>query len=458
MAEPDTDVLTPDEEDEQRRRAKENNIAGSIGTPVARPGTVTTSPLPAPTIDRSKLPMVGEAPNMQPPEMPPSSPVSISGTHQIPPYPTPEQSKAAAMEAQGPPQYHGLNRVLDTIGQVIPGGAGVEAASGLGTIGHQVRLNRQEAAAGEEQGREKAALGEQESQAKIGEQEALGAEHEAQTGKTEAETGQIGKMSTVSVNGISYQVPMKDVEKLIGTNLSNETKQTTTAENVAGREIVAGKNQEGALQRERETNASKEKIAQWADYSREHTEEIRGKFQSGTLKWGMLDGKPVMFDGKTGQVVDTGALQPQPTSQTRAMGEQGGAISFMVPPLLEQIDALKDEIGPFAGRFDRAYVNRLGANDPAFASLDEGLQFFASGVARAHFGARGAAAATSEFKKYLTQSQSVDDLKARINTANDWMQNYARMAGAAGGGGGAAQPSAQPAAGGNKVLVEGKDF
>jgi hypothetical protein len=240
--------------------------------------------------------------------------------------------------------------------------------------------------------------------------------------------------------------------------MQGEVKKETTGETVAGREIVAGKNQEAATTRERETNASKEKIAQWNNRTKEDVAQYRVQFGEGTLKWGQVGGKPVMFNDKTGQIVDVGGLEPQPTAQTRAMGEQGGAISFMVPPLLEQIDALKDEIGPFAGRFDRAYVNRLGANDPAFASLDEGLQLFASGVARAHFGARGAAAATSEFKKYLTQSQSVDDLKARINTANDWMQNYARMAGAAGGGGGAAQPSAQPAAGGNKVLVEGKDF
>jgi hypothetical protein len=440
MADPDTELLTPEDEEEQKRR----QVAGSIGTPIARPGTVTTSPLPAPTINRANLPMVGEPMSERPPEMgsQPQPPVTISGTSQIPPYPTPEQSKAAAMEATpyhlpGHGFLHGLAKVGDTIAGMTTIGRAAEEAGHFGTFGHEATLAEQERKAAEEQGREKAAEGQQESQAKIGEQGALEAEHEAQTGKTEKETEQIGKMSSATVNGVTYQVPTKDLEKLIGTGLTNETKKATTEETNKTKEQIASEGNQTKKDINAATNESREKIAQWSNRSKEDVARIRGQFQTGSLKWGMLDGKPVLFDSKTAQIHDIGALQPQPTSQTRAMGEQGGAISFMVPPLLEQIDALKDEIGPFAGRFDRAYVNKLGANDPAFASLDEGLQFFASGVARAHFGARGAAAATSEFKKYLTQSQSVDDLKARIQAADGWMQNYAKLSGAANAGGGA---------------------
>lgn len=225
------EVLSPEEEEQRRRQ-----IAGSIGTPA--------KPVAPPTINRSSLPMIGDASQERPPEMPASSPVTISGTAQIPPYPTPEQSKAAAMEAQGLPQYHGLNRVLDTIGQVIPGGAAVEAASGLGTIGHQVRLNRQEAAAGEEQGREKAAEAGQETQARIGEQEALTTEHGAQTGKLEAETDIARKNAenvtiTDSQGHVIGNVPRGKAEDLIKALSQIQGKHEDVKTNADTREDVA---------------------------------------------------------------------------------------------------------------------------------------------------------------------------------------------------------------------------
>lgn len=184
--------------------------------------------------------------------------------------------------------------------------------------------------------------------------------------------------------------------------------------------------QAGADTRTQETNANRLQIAQLKD------QELRDGLTRGTLTWGQLGGEPVLFNNVTGEVFHTGGLAQNPTGQTRSMGEAASVVSGMTPALLSQIDALAPQLGAFQGRFNQAYVSRMGANDPQFSSLDEGLQLYASGVARAHFGARSTGAA-SEFKRYLTEAQTADDLKARIQTADQWMNQYSRRAGLGGG-------------------------
>lgn len=116
-----------------------------------------------------------------------------------------------------------------------------------------------------------------------------------------------------------------------------------------------------------------------------------------------------------------------PTSQSRSMAEMAQTVTQQVPDLLSQIDALKAKIGPAAGRWNQMWVNRAGMNDPDFAGLDQDLDLFASALVRTHFGARGGQGYREALKKDFSMAQSPEDLKARIQHADQWLTGYANM-------------------------------
>jgi hypothetical protein len=117
-----------------------------------------------------------------------------------------------------------------------------------------------------------------------------------------------------------------------------------------------------------------------------------------------------------------------PTSQSRSMAEMANTVTQQVPSLLGQIDALKQKIGPAAGRWNQLWTNHAGFNDPDFAGLDQDLDLFASALVRTHFGGRGGQGYREALKKNFTEAQSPDDLKARIQHAETWLQGYANIA------------------------------
>jgi hypothetical protein len=116
------------------------------------------------------------------------------------------------------------------------------------------------------------------------------------------------------------------------------------------------------------------------------------------------------------------------SAANRGRAEFAKTVIDQVPALNSEIDALSDKIGPGAGRWNDFWVNKAGANDPAFAGLDQDLGLYASAVAVTHFGARGGGQHFIEaLKKDFSQAQSPEDLKARIASANKWLTGYANM-------------------------------
>lgn len=122
-----------------------------------------------------------------------------------------------------------------------------------------------------------------------------------------------------------------------------------------------------------------------------------------------------------------------PTSQSRGMSEMANTVIAQVPTLLGQIDALKDKIGPAAGRWNELWVKKAGLNDPDFAGLDQDLDLFASALVRTHFGGRGGQGYREALKKDFSMAQSPEDLKSRIQHAETWLQGYANIANKGGG-------------------------
>ncbi len=150
-------------------------------------------------------------------------------------------------------------------------------------------------------------------------------------------------------------------------------------------------------------------------------------------------------DGKTpgklmriypGQAMPTGAItmagenkMNTPTAQMQARGEMAKTVSVMVPKIVSQVDALANKIGPASGRWNEAWVNKAGMDDPQFAKLDQDLKMFATGVVVTHFGMRGGQDIRKALEKDFGEAQSPEDLKARLLGVDDWLQGYAKAKG-----------------------------
>ena len=135
-----------------------------------------------------------------------------------------------------------------------------------------------------------------------------------------------------------------------------------------------------------------------------------------------------------------------PTAQSRSMAEMAKTVVAMTPDLLSQVDALNEKIGPAAGRWNEFWVKGVGADDPAFAGLDQDLDLYASALVRTHFGGRGGQGYREALKKDFRMAQSPEDLKSRIQHADKWLQGYAAMANSpAAGGAPAASHAVAPA-------------
>lgn len=477
------DVLTPEEE-EQRRRAKENDIAGSIGTPVAKPGTVTTSPLPAPAIDRSKLPIIGDMPSDRPPEMPASSPVTIAGTGAIPPYPTPEQSKAAELQQQHREHpLHGLARVADTIAGATTIGRAVEEAGRFGTYGREAAEGEQNARAAEEQGREKAAEGEQKSTADIAKTGAESTELAQRGGEEEARGKALGQTVTETLpGGITKSVPIS-VYKTDQGAAANLRKMGLDANGnpIPEANLAPGEKQQIALSRAKQDLAEAQ-----ADLDRFKADPNSPMYKMVQERMSLAEKRYDLALKEFGFNYEPAILSPQeqntlptdvsgnvvglhsplkPGQQTINAAQRAQNVAGQIPRLTEEIKEMAASLGPIPGRWNKFWQGDVGAADPKFAHMFDDMEFMASAVALAHAYGRLPSTISDKFDKmYQAGKQDPKNMLAAMDVAAEWMPKIVQGAetkgerGGAGGGGGGTP--AAPAAGGtgNKVYVEGKDF
>ena len=135
-----------------------------------------------------------------------------------------------------------------------------------------------------------------------------------------------------------------------------------------------------------------------------------------------------------GETVASGAVTPAgmsslnvPSAQSRSMSEMASSVLEQTPRLLSEIDQLRSKLGPGAGRWNELWVNKGGFNDPAFAGLDSDLDLYSSALVRTHFGARGGQQYREELRKQFREAQSPEDLKSRIEHADEWIQGYANI-------------------------------
>lgn len=118
-----------------------------------------------------------------------------------------------------------------------------------------------------------------------------------------------------------------------------------------------------------------------------------------------------------------------PTSSMRTRGEMSQSVIDQIPKITQEIDGLKDKLGPAAGRWNDFVVNKGGLNDPDFKHLNMDLQMLSSGLRVAHFGMRsGGEAYQQQLNRDFSTAQSPEDLKAVIDSAQGFLGGYAKFA------------------------------
>src|SRR5208282_1087864 len=129
------------------------------------------------------------------------------------------------------------------------------------------------------------------------------------------------------------------------------------------------------------------------------------------------------------EATGTPSIPMKPTQSMASMGQMAQTIQAQVPQIKSEIDAIGDKIGPGAGRWNNFWVKKAGADDPAYASLDMGLQLYATALGKAHFGASMPEGFVNDMMKDFGLAQSPADLKARIDAAQRYINEYATHSG-----------------------------
>lgn len=149
---------------------------------------------------------------------------------------------------------------------------------------------------------------------------------------------------------------------------------------------------------------------------------------------GAAPGAPSLSAAEGGSSV----IPPKPTSSVMSRGQVAQTILPQIPVIQKEVETLASKIGPGAGRWTDFWVNKAGANDPAFAGLNQDLQLYATAIGLAHFGASMPEGFVKDMMNDFGTAQSPEDLQSRIEHAQGWVQGYASRVG---GGKGTSEPT-----------------
>ena len=120
-----------------------------------------------------------------------------------------------------------------------------------------------------------------------------------------------------------------------------------------------------------------------------------------------------------------GVIPPKPTQMILSQGQQGAAVDAQIPRIKQEVLELGAQVGPAPGRWNNFWVNKGGIDNPAYSKVDQDLTFLSSALAKAHFGGSPPEGIAEGLKKNFGLAQSPDDLNARIDSADAWMEGYA---------------------------------
>ena len=324
----------------------------------------------------------------------PSAPIGPSA-------PRPAGDRAAAMAAQGPPQYHGFNKFLDTLGRVTNVGRAIESLGGYGTLGYDTKLGRAD------------------TQAQAEERQIEGGEHERQAKatleETEARTGKENQATEASKAGMqNVMITLPD------------GRQISVPQGQLGPDVRAMITQQGAGQRTTATNQSREDIAAGnnetkEDIATQHSKDVQSRLQ--TQRTIADANNKVRQEIASARVNAAGnKLAPQILKQAQT--------AQTILPQLDKLEAqtyqVAEQLGPLAGRWNDLWTNKIGAPNPEFANYMAQMTFLESAVTLAHSQGRVSNLIFEQFKNlYDVGKQSPENMVQFLHATRDWMHSYA---------------------------------
>lgn len=150
-------------------------------------------------------------------------------------------------------------------------------------------------------------------------------------------------------------------------------------------------------------------------------------------------------------------IPPKPTGSVLTQSQRAKMIQPQVEATIAEVQRIRGQLGPLAGRWNDFMAGRIGTANPQLADLQQRLQLFATALMLAH-GLRGESY-EKNLERYLNAAQSPDNLIARIKAADSFLQDYAASTGhgptapATNGKGGALAPVPKPATGADPLGI-----
>ena len=138
---------------------------------------------------------------------------------------------------------------------------------------------------------------------------------------------------------------------------------------------------------------------------------------------------PGMLTDAAGQPVPYRAMsQYAATSQMKNVSAQAKLAAGQIPSIIKEVDDLKDQLGPVAGRWNEFMQGRVGTDNPAFAGLRADLMMQGTAVALAHARGRLPENLRQEFDNMINApQQSPENIKAVLSHIQPWLEKAGSM-------------------------------
>jgi hypothetical protein len=118
----------------------------------------------------------------------------------------------------------------------------------------------------------------------------------------------------------------------------------------------------------------------------------------------------------------------RPTTQERNVSDQAKMASAGIPGTIKEIQDLKDDLGPIAGRWNDFTQGKVGMDNPKFVGLRTDLLMLSSAVALAHARGRLPENLREEFDRAINApKQTPENLISTLQHIQPWLERASTM-------------------------------
>lgn len=142
----------------------------------------------------------------------------------------------------------------------------------------------------------------------------------------------------------------------------------------------------------------------------------------------VMEAKPGMTLAPGTQNISGFAGLNRPTTQERNVSDQAKMANEGIPGTIKEIQDLKDELGPIAGRWNDFTQGKVGMDNPKFAGLRADLLMLSSAVALAHARGRLPENLREEFDRAINApKQTPENLISTLQHIQPWLERASKM-------------------------------